>query len=95
MKTIKISTWGKMGLGTITVRVPSDGYTTECQAIASSIERRTGLSFCGGPRNEGASMDSHGRPESTHYQGTLGRPCRTGGYSVEGEIWFAVPVCTL
>jgi len=82
MRTITVSTWGKMGLGEIRVRV--DEYASESQSAARSIERRTGLEFCGGPRHDGTSQGS------CHYHGTLGEHLRTGGYSVVGEIWFAI-----
>ena len=91
MKTITVSTWGKMGIGKIRVRRDVCGFDVD--AVRKSIERRTGLSFCGGPRHDGTSLDGRGQPESRHYQGTLGRHLRTGGYSVEGELWFAIP-CT-
>lgn len=83
-----MQTWGKLGLGEIRVRIQNWQYSEE--AVAASISRRLGLVWCGGPRNEGTALN-RGRPESHHYAGTLGKPCRGGGYTPKGEIWFAIP----
>ena len=32
-----------------------------------------------------------GRPIETHYELTLGRPCKSGGSAVAGRVWVAVP----
>lgn len=86
-ETIKVSTWGRRGLGTITVRVEEGESRRE--AAARSIARRTGLTVatC---QSQGTAMVGN-KAESHHFQMTLGRHQRTGGYSVEGEIWMAIP----
>lgn len=92
MVTISVNTWGKRGLGCISVRV-ADTDIEPIDAVRRSVERRTGLRVCG-CRSDGTALDRKGQPESRHYQMTLGLPCRTGGYSVEGEIWAAIPVAS-
>jgi len=89
MKTIKIYTWGESGLGRFSVRVP-DG-DSDIESVIRSIERRSGHKICGGPCPQGTSL-SDGKPESRHYSAPLGDPCAGGGYSVEGEIYFSIPV---
>ena len=75
---------GEMGLGQIRVRRDEWGF--QMDAVRRSIERRTGLKFCGGPRYHG------GDASGSHYSGTLGRHLGAGnGFSVVGEIWFCVP----
>jgi len=87
-RTIKVSTWGKLGLGHITVRV-RDGETG-CEAAVRSIERRTRLAHFGGPCPQGSSVSS-GTITDSQYSMTLGVPARPTGISVRGEIWFSVP----
>lgn len=85
-----VHTWGRSGIGDITVRWRK-GEETPCEAAVRSIERRTGLRVCGGPCPQGQSF-SHGKVESNHYSATLGTWSRFGGYDVRGEVWFAIPV---
>ena len=42
--------------------------------------------------SQGTSLDGRGHPEAQHYQATVGRPSPGGGYDVDGEVWFAVPI---
>ena len=86
MTTRTITLWGaqldRVGLpGSIQVRGD----------VTRSLERRTGLTICGGPRDEGVSL-SRGRPTSHHYACTLGRPARGGGYTPLAEVWWAEPI---
>ena len=92
MTTIRVRTWGRLGIGTIAVRV-ADGEAV-ADAVARSITRRTGLAWCGGPRSDGTALDDSGRPASYHWCGTLGRPCAGGGWTPEGAVWFAIPAVT-
>lgn len=67
---------------------------TPSEIVAKCIERATGLSI-GACQSQGTSLDKKGKPESHHYQLTLGSPIPKkygGGLSVEGQIWFGVPV---
>lgn len=66
---------------------------TNSEAVCRAVARRTGLAVvtC---RQDGVSLD-RGQPYEAHYQLTLGRPVSRrlgGGYSVEGELWVAVPL---
>lgn len=76
---------------------PGDGYAIErdaegaVRAVVRSLERRTGLSVCAGPRSEGTALEQ-GEPSENHYAVTLGRPCRGGGWTPEAEVWFSIPV---
>ena len=71
------------------VRRTEQDYTS-LTAVQRSIHRRTGLEICGCTQ-QGTALEG-GRPESHHYEVTLGRALRTGGYSVEGSVWVAIPV---
>lgn len=95
-RTILVSGWGKgaqrHNLGSFTVRRREEDYS-DAEAVARSVARRTGLSVCT-CRWDGTAL-SNGRPESNHYQMTLGRPVSRrlgGGYSVDSELWVAIPV---
>lgn len=56
--------------------------------IADAIARKNGLAVCAGPKSERISMSS-GEPDEYIYQMTLGKPCKTGGYSVVSPVWFS------
>ena len=90
---ITVNLWGngarKFGLDTVRVRV--DPVWGASASVVRSLERRTGLVCCAGPRSEGTALDRHGDPESRHHVCTLGRPVRGGGYCPEGEFWFSIP----
>ncbi len=66
-----------------------EDYQAGIDAVARSLERRTGLVCCAGPRDEGIEK---GKDPRRHYSLTLGRPVRGGGYCPEGEVWFGIPV---
>lgn len=85
---LTVSTWGVMGLGKIVVLCRS--YETPCDAVARSIERRHGLTICGGPCSQGHDMDN-GRVQAADYSATLGRPAHGGGWNVVGKIWYSIP----
>jgi hypothetical protein len=63
-----------------------DEYETGLDAVRRAIARRTGLAVCS-TSPQGVSLPERER----HYQITLGQPCPGGGYSVEGEMWIAIP----
>jgi hypothetical protein len=85
-KRINFSTWGhKNGLRLAGYAIDTDGLG-RAEAVAQSIARTTGLRWCGGLRSEGTSIPDG----ADHYAGTLGRPCRDGGYTPVTEIWFAI-----
>lgn len=86
-KTVKVRTWGQAAIGDFTVRY-LEGEKAE--AVARSIARRTRLSVVTF-RHDGTAIDK-GVATAHHYQITLGRPCQKGGWTVEGELWCAVPV---
>lgn len=89
VRTITVSTWGRLGLGDITVRWRS-GEESQVEAAVRSICRRRRLSAWSACP-QGTSLRD-GRPESHHYSMTLGRYVDNHSMSVAGEIWFAVPV---
>lgn len=68
---------------------------SKLSAVLSSLERRTGLLCCAGPKDEGMEL-SHNRPVARHYCCTLGRPMRLNGrpdgYSVVAQVWFSILV---
>jgi hypothetical protein len=82
---MKISTWGKLGLGKITVR------GTRSDDVVRSLERRHGLQCCGGPRDDGYDV-VRGVRVAHHYEVSLGTPCRGGGWSPSGSVWFSIPI---
>lgn len=94
MRTITIKSWGRHGLGPFRVRVDDDlEYCSAEEAVARSVARRTGLCVVT-MRQDGTALE-RGRPESRHYQITLGKPLPRrlgGGWSVEGELWVAIPI---
>lgn len=88
---VEVRTWGRSGLGNFSVRV--DDETSAVEAARRSIARRSGLEIatC---RSDGTALDKRGEPESHHYHVTLGAPVpreQGGGWSVKGELWFAIP----
>jgi len=59
--------------------------------VCRALERKLRLSVvncC----SDGTALDDHGRLEAQHYQLTLGRRMRGGGWSLEGRAWVAVPI---
>ena len=89
---VRIATWGRRGLGTIAVRV--EAGEPPIDAAPRGIDRRTGLQVCG-CRSDSVAPALGSHPEAAHYQITLGRPLPRrlgGGWSVEGELWAAIPV---
>ena len=84
-----ITTWGRWGsvpaLGTIRVRVPTDGRT-RAEGVRDALARRTHRTVITW-RQDGR------RPYSeAHYQATLGRPCHGGGWIPDAEVWCAIPI---
>ena len=102
-KKIRFSVWGpsarKFNLSNAAARLPLDGYTTRSQAVAHSIERRTGLEVIN-MRQDSQEQRADGAILSTTYEITLGRTLyRRGlggrrysdGCSVEGSLWVSIP----
>jgi len=89
---INFSRWGRKlsGLAFATYAVAQDGESP-IDAVVRSVERTTGLQVCGGPRSDGYAVE-RGHKTAAHYQMTLGRPCRGGGWSPEAELWVSIPV---
>ena len=88
---IHFRTWGRgPGSGLDAVAV-AESYESHIAAVVRSLERRTGLVCCGGPKGEGTALHK-GKPEAHHYCVTLGSPCRGGGYTPRAEIWIAIPI---
>lgn len=91
-KRINFSNWGRGCGRPLPAWAMCEEYEEPIEAVIRAIERRTGLTVCTS-RDDGISI-MHGRPESRHYQLTLGKalPRRLGGgYSVYGEVWIAIP----
>ena len=95
-KRIHFSTWGK---GTRDLEMPAyamaDQYEIDTTAsrVADAIARKNGLQVVT-LRSDGTALDRKGRPESRHYQTTLGRPCRGGGWTPVAELWFSIPAAS-
>lgn len=64
---------------------------TPLSAIKRAISNASGYGIVSSCVAE-TVIDGHERPIEIHYELTLGRPCRTGGSSVAGRVWIAVPV---
>ena len=64
---------------------------TGIDAVCRAIDAQNRPTMCVTCRHDGAALKG-GKPESNHYQITLGLPVKSGGYSVEGNIWIAIPV---
>lgn len=84
---IHFSVWGA---GTSELNIASyarcDYLTKPYEAVVASIERSSGLVFCGGPRDDGYCP----RTRQTTYSGTLGKPSPYGGCNVVCNIWFTI-----
>jgi hypothetical protein len=93
MGNITVRTWGLRALielpREITVRVGKDDYSV-ASAVCRSIGRRLRCEVVA-LKDEGTACDG-GIPTDFHYQATLGRRCRRGGYDVVGSVWFAIPI---
>jgi len=93
MKRISFRAWGIRGISRDQVpayarRGPT--CSTDIEAVCSAIERKCGLAACA-VSPQGTALEN-GIPESNHFQITLGRRLRAGGYSVEGVLWVAIPI---
>lgn len=86
MSTRTIVLWGK---GLDAVGLPRE--ITVRGDVTTSLERRTGLVICGGPRSEGVALNA-GKPSARHYACTLGSPCRGGGWTPRAEVWWSEPI---
>lgn len=87
-QTFTASTWGSQGLGPITVRRDVD-MESKPQAVARSMARRVKLGVATGPHQDGW-REAGGRCVERHYRMTMGRPMRSGGWSVVGEVYFSL-----
>lgn len=84
MKRLYFTAWGYND----EIEIPAYSMETDLprpETVSESIARKNGLSVCAGPR-----LDSWNGNES-HYQMTLGKPVRSGGWNVVSEVWFAIP----
>lgn len=96
-KRIEFSAWGT---GAIKFGAPSCAYmsidetglSTPVSAVCQALERHWGAGLvCATCRSDGMSL-SNGKPDSYHYEITIGRAARGGGHNVEGRLWIAIPV---
>lgn len=89
---IAYSVWGaatKLGLSDSYAM--SDGVSPDIDRVVASLERRSGLACCAGPRDDGTAL-LHGRPVAYHYTIMLGSPCPGGGWTPRGQVWIALEV---
>ena len=89
---INFDAWGR-GLDRITLPVYAmrqEGETS-IAAICRAIDAKNRPIMCVTCQHNGTALKG-GKPESSHYQITLGRPVKSGGYSVEGNVWIAIPI---
>lgn len=59
-------------------------------AIKRAITNATGYGIVSSAVAE-TVVSAVGRPIETHYELTLGHPCKSGGSQVAGRVWVAVP----
>jgi len=86
-RRVYFSVWGrKTNDLPIAQYAVADKFTADSEAVAASIARTTGLSWCGGPHPDGISLPSGER----HYHGTLGESLHTGGWCPRAEVWFSI-----
>ena len=90
MERIYFSAWGEHGLD-IPKYAMSKEYETKADTVSRAIARKNRLEVCAGPKLENTSVEND-IPTAYNYQITLGRPVKTGGYSVEAQVWFSIPV---
>jgi hypothetical protein len=91
MTTISFSHWGRHDFAMPSrVRQPSDGFTTPIEAVCRAIGRKNRGLVVANCRRDLSEVDRHGRTISQHYELTLGRPCKGGGYNVHGSVWLAI-----
>jgi hypothetical protein len=88
-KRINFNYWGAQRLRMPAYAMMGDAFS-RIDAVCRAIARSTGLAVAN-CRGDGTALDRHGRPEADHYELTLGRPLRSGGYSVEGRLWVSLP----
>jgi len=91
-KRILFETWG---VGHTKLQIPAYAMANDIEAksarVAQSIARANGLLVIT-VRSDGTALDNKGRPESNHFQTTLGVPCRGGGFTPKAQLWFSIPV---
>ena len=81
------SAWGIRGVASLPAYAVRDvAAETRVEAVCRSIEAHTRLCVvtC---RHDGTALPER----AEHYQITLGRSLRSGGYSVEGSLWISIP----
>lgn len=94
MTRVTYSSWGEQGSAVTPAYAVQKDHETRIEAVKRAIGRASKLTVCA-CSSQGTSLDNKGRPESRHYQITLGRavPRRLGGgCSVEGSVWVAIPI---
>lgn len=93
MATVNFSHWGNRD-GRIempkSVRDPDDDYSSPIGLISRAIERKNrGLAVVN-CRRDMQEVSRYGNVLSTHYELTLGKPAKGGGFNVVGSVWVAV-----
>jgi hypothetical protein len=93
MTTINFAHWGNRD-GRIempkSVRAVDDGYSSPIGLISRAIERKNRGLAVANCRRDLQEVDRHGAVLSTHYELTIGKPVKTGGYNIVGSVWVAV-----
>ena len=91
MKHIYFTAWGSRDID-VPAYALLDEDESKAYAVARAIANKNGMAICAGPRFENSNVTNNNVITDHNYQITLGRPVKTGGYSVEAQVWFSIPV---
>lgn len=67
-----------------------DNEYPESDCVGAAIARKNGLQVIT-VRADGTALE-RGVPAARHYQATLGRPCKGGGWTPIKQIWFSIDI---
>lgn len=89
-RKVDFAAWGNRAGFELPSYAMADETETDIGAVRRAIERASGyaVATC---RHDGSAVDGRDRVTATHYELTLGTPMRSGGYSVAGSLWVAIP----
>lgn len=85
------STWGNTAHVAVPARVRFDPEGTENRigALCRAIERKNRPLSVANCRFDGTAVEG-GRKTADHYQLTIGKALKSGGFAVEGSLWVSM-----
>jgi hypothetical protein len=85
-----LSFWGNTAGFSIPTQVQVAEDESAIGAVCRSIARRNRPLSVANCRKDCYCTNKQGEVVATHYELTIGKALRSGGYAVEGRIWCAI-----